>query len=1031
MKKTWAGWVIAVGLGVLPISALGAIDGKYLTIGDADREGGAPYFYAKLDAAGFSDGIWYGRSPIHPYEYHELLSGEWAAAIYYDGIDTAVIDPETGRRQAMWLTRQFEYPDWFTNSTFTASGICTAWNNPVNPIPYNDTGQSVITNGEVEVTIYYEVVHPLWSVMSFLTDSNEIGYMYSDTYLFLQTYVIRNLKSEPLTNLEFYQFLHSHGADDYGPYINSTYCDIAFPDPLANYVPFNPVHQVGNFRYDITQWNGPNTSSSHVDYVGFSSTVEPDWIDNDVYAGGHTPHPYKPPIGTHLHIENRSLNGRDRIFGAEVGGAMGWALGSLDPNETVSLTLAYMFGPLQETEEIVLGKTDDVPAGECVQPGDSLTYTISWRNVSIQQDAENAVLVDYLPAGVEYDYVLSVNPLVVDANYNPAEHSYTWALGTIAAGSSGSRQLTVRVNEKAEPGMRMRNRAVLTCSLGQVSTEWNTPVCCWDTGGIIYVDSRAAGADIGTSWTDAYRDLQRALARAAAGCGGEIWVAQGSYDPGRLPEEVFIIPSGVSVYGGFAGTETSRSQRNPKRYPTILTGAADEERNDTVVRMMNNTLLDGFTVTGAAEYGIYSSGADFALENCTIEKNNSYGIYSINGNIAIKWCEIRDNRDEGILHLGTGYTLDIENCRMLRNSGHGVFCQNSTPIVRNSIVCENDLSEGGNAGIRILNPGYLPVLHNNTIAHNKDVGISFTDDGTANDPNDKDWPDVQNCILWHNNGGGEQFSGFSRSHIRYSCIYDPNDPQGESTVKDAHFNFTTNPKFAYNDPNNLHIAYDSPCKDAGSPYLSYAGQLDMDRKDRVYGLTADAGAYEITCEDISNELDLNADGLVNFVEFASLARAWLSRDPNDPALPTDPNLIDPNDFIGWNPVWDLDGDYAVGLQDLVLFAQETPWLWTACWLDIESLTLPQMASVGEEILMRSGNFVGLEDLQVSYETMKQPALSVDQQISQLQEAIAFLEQLWREDPAIQQVIDAEAWQEFMKTLHQGLFELRTGGVCTE
>jgi hypothetical protein len=77
--------------------------------------------------------------------------------------------------------------------------------------------------------------------------------------------------------------------------------------------------------------------------------------------------------------------------------------------------------------------------------------------------------------------------------------------------------LTVTVNEHAEPGMPMKNRAVLASSLGQVSALWNTNVCCWDENGLIYVDWEASGADIGTRWQDAYTDLQKAPARAAGG----------------------------------------------------------------------------------------------------------------------------------------------------------------------------------------------------------------------------------------------------------------------------------------------------------------------------------------------------------------------------------------------------------------------------------------------------------------------------------------------------------------------------------
>ena len=200
-----------------------SIEGQKLTIGGTGENG--PYFYGTFDAAGFSDWIYYGYSPDHPHSYHELLSGEWGAAICYDGIATDPIDPnEPQDRKAMWLTRMFEYPDWLTNSTFTVSGLCTAWNTPANPTPGMNTGQSVITNGVVEITIDYEIVDlgalgTARSPMSYLVDPDisMYGVMYSDRFIFIQTYNIKNVdpNEQTLTHLEFYQFLHSHGADEY------------------------------------------------------------------------------------------------------------------------------------------------------------------------------------------------------------------------------------------------------------------------------------------------------------------------------------------------------------------------------------------------------------------------------------------------------------------------------------------------------------------------------------------------------------------------------------------------------------------------------------------------------------------------------------------------------------------------------------------------------------------------------------------------------------------------------------------------
>ena len=64
-----------------------------------------------------------------------------------------------------------------------------------------------------------------------------------------------------------------------------------------------------------------------------------------------------------------------------------------------------------------------------------------------------------------------------------------------------------------------------------------------------------------TSWADAC-GLQAAL--ALAGAGGEVWVAEGTHFPTADTERTaaFQLASGVALYGGFEGWETSREQRD-------------------------------------------------------------------------------------------------------------------------------------------------------------------------------------------------------------------------------------------------------------------------------------------------------------------------------------------------------------------------------------------------------------------------------------------------------------------------------------
>jgi len=90
--------------------------------------------------------------------------------------------------------------------------------------------------------------------------------------------------------------------------------------------------------------------------------------------------------------------------------------------------------------------------------------------------------------------------------------------------------------------------------------------------GQIYVDKNASGANDGTSWTDAYTDLQTAIDNASGS--SELWIAEGVYKPDSEGDSFTIIGNkdGIELYGGFEGTESSRSEREPTQHRTILSG---------------------------------------------------------------------------------------------------------------------------------------------------------------------------------------------------------------------------------------------------------------------------------------------------------------------------------------------------------------------------------------------------------------------------------------------------------------------------
>jgi hypothetical protein len=76
----------------------------------------------------------------------------------------------------------------------------------------------------------------------------------------------------------------------------------------------------------------------------------------------------------------------------------------------------------------------------------------------------------------------------------------------------------------------------------------------------IYRVAKTGDGSDGSTWGKAFTDLQQALSVTVSG--DEIWVARGVYTPGALVTQTFQLVSGVEIYGGFATTETIRTQRN-------------------------------------------------------------------------------------------------------------------------------------------------------------------------------------------------------------------------------------------------------------------------------------------------------------------------------------------------------------------------------------------------------------------------------------------------------------------------------------
>ncbi|MBI5865338.1 MAG: right-handed parallel beta-helix repeat-containing protein [Planctomycetes bacterium] len=196
---------------------------------------------------------------------------------------------------------------------------------------------------------------------------------------------------------------------------------------------------------------------------------------------------------------------------------------------------------------------------------------------------------------------------------------------------------------------------------------WAATALSAQAAGVYFVDSRADGADDGSSWANAFTDLQDAL--DAAGAGEEIWVAGGPYYPTR---DVYGTPNGRAntftvreaprVYGGFLGIEVDRTQRTTLENLTVLAGETQSYRVVTIDSYngaRNGLVFDGFIVTGGYADGDGKSGLDYGA---------GMAIFDVDAIIANCWFVANHATSGGGAVKVGAYNARFVNCRFTYNS---------------------------------------------------------------------------------------------------------------------------------------------------------------------------------------------------------------------------------------------------------------------------------------------------------------------------------------------------------------------------
>ena len=339
------------------------------------------------------------------------------------------------------------------------------------------------------------------------------------------------------------------------------------------------------------------------------------------------------------------------------------------------------------------------------------------------------------------------------------------------------------------------------------------------TGRIRYVKPTATGTGDGSSWDNASGDLQKMIDELAQNnpqnLPGEVWVAAGTYAPqsqlisGTAYSASFRMRDGISVYGGFAGTETTKREREKGTMPwdftnvTIFEAAYYDHAN---LQWNNNkwtltsdsrhvvwfapmsgeadfgsvTTLDGVTIqggyaqggTGLDDFktdrgaGVYMDGANAYLTNCIVKENyatgNGGGVYLRNGRVETSLIYNNNaDADGGAVYVeNRGLVLRSMLANNSAHNGAGVYLHNEVEtindypeylILSTCVVSNNTMS--GNGAIYCDKGG---VLMQNTITNNNCVTATDATNSNASQTGGiyvDEYALVVNSVIWNNQMG--------------------------------------------------------------------------------------------------------------------------------------------------------------------------------------------------------------------------------------------------------------------------------------
>jgi hypothetical protein len=435
---------------------------------------------------------------------------------------------------------------------------------------------------------------------------------------------------------------------------------------------------------------------------------------------------------------------------------------------------------------------------------------------------------------------------------------------------------------------------------------------------VIRVGPSGDDANDGSTWALAKLTVQAGI-DGLGGHTGEVWVAAGTY------HERITLKTGAYLYGGFAGSEDRRDQRDWTAHATILDGqlggkVVTAERGGLIgcvdglvirngvgtgggvycyyssPRISNNTITSdpaqaadgigcdrsmspivGNRILENAWAGIYGNRSVLAISGNTITQNHVAGI-------GCNYCSLwlSDNTISGNGHLDDGgvscykSALSIWRCVVSGNLGSGITCSapSAPPVIANNLLQGNQAKTIGGG----INCDGSPVITNNTIVGNSAPvnggGIALT--GIAQ---------VRNNIVADNSSG--IYGASAASVLSGNCVFNPAGANYTGVTPGAG-DIALDPLFENTQAGDYHLAAGSPCIDAGKNADAVAAgpTVDLDGYARFMNDPAtpdcpwapgtcgtapivDIGAYEYIAGDFDHDGDLDAGDAAVFAACVS------------------------------------------------------------------------------------------------------------------------------------------------------------------